>query len=359
MKKLNSYLYYAAFILIVLLRLFYMSKLINFPTYITKLMVLFAIFLLVLKIMLDEHSFKELVLIVLFGLIFIFLYIKDVSYVFLTTYLAFVGIKNVNIKNVIKIDLVLKLFFIIIHCSLFALDYLFYDSAIVNEIFITSKGVVYSLFTNNPNNLPTLVFWMIIDIIFLAKNNKARNFIIYFIIISIFYELTKTRTVLILFFILLILYIIKDKKIVNSIYKYSYFIMFLISILLLKLHDIFPKMFFDINSLLSNRLSYPYNAINNIGVRFMPLLEQKELNMIYIIDNFYLKSLVFYGIIILLLMGIPFLLKKKNTTSKQILICLITAFYLFLEVAPIDVGYAISYLIIGNMIFNKGVRNNE
>lgn len=352
-KKYNNILYYIAFSIAVILRLCTSSVLFNVTHDLNKIITFIIILLFAIKIMLDKHTFKELIAIIIGSILFIYLYlILDLAFL-LIAYFAFIAIKNVNINTVVRIDIFIKIFFIGSHAFLYGIDYLFDYSKIESLIIISKKGISHCLYFVNPNTIGMLSFWLVMDLVFINKDLDYKKHIFFLMILIIIYYISKCRTSLYSYIIFILLSIIKKEKIVQFIYKYIYVILAIISFLIINDVKENSSYFSIMNGLLSGRLSYSIRAYNIVGLHFLPNYLSEEFFSNYTIDNFYVRCYIFYGVLSMIIMYIPIILIPKKNFTKEKTILIMSCIFLFFEAVTINIGYAIPYLIAADIIFNK------
>ena len=358
-RKVGYILYYVAFIMTILLRLINQSLLINIPSLYYRAFLIFSLGIFIYKIILDNHTLREYLFIVLFLFIFVYIsYITDTS-TFLTSYLAFIGIKDINIEKSIKCDYYTKKIFLIIHILAFAIEYVFNYSNITNMILISGKGISYYLYFDNPNAVGTVWLCIILERLYLKNKITKKDYLLNFSSMFVCYFLTRCRTAFFIFIIYMILNLIKNRKILNFFTKFTYPIFTFITFCIINYVNINGILFKRINSLLSNRLSYSVSIYNYLHLNFLPNSNYYNFVSNVVVDNYYVKCFVFYGILTLILLYIPKLLIKNKNYLKEKRLFIVYDIYLFFEAAPTDIAYTPQYLLLGNLIFNKKKLNNN
>lgn len=301
----------------------------------------------------DGHTKNEFALIILFYLIFLYIYIKTDMYYLLTTYLAFVSIRNVNIKKIVKIDISLKLIFLISHSLFYLYDYIFNYDKIIQLLFISEKGISHTLYFANPNTVGVILVWLIIDILYLKEKLSFKSIIISFSVMMIGYLIVHSRTALYIFFIYLLLNLIKNDNLIHYLNKYCYYFLALISFGIITFIKTSSNMFIFFNDLFSNRLAFSISAYKSTGLKIMPHYLNINFFDDYVIDNFYVRCFIGFGIITLLIVGLPNLFLKKGSYRKEKIIGIVSSIYLFFENVTTNIGYAIPFLIIASALFNE------
>ena len=371
-KNNNDILYIIPFSLYCFMSLSGGSRLIELGNSIKIILYAIIILLFGIKIVISKLSIREICIYTMIGLVSVYAYIKLETIFFLMNFLAIISLKNVDIRKVVKIDIAIKGIFLITHATLYIIDYFFDYDNIEQFIINDGKRIRHALYFKHPNIVNSMVFWMIMDILYLKQNIKFKHILISSITIGIMYEITKSRTMLILFIIFLFIYyigkIIKNKSlyynIINTTRKYiiEFFTILSIAIgVLYKYNMRFITTF--LNALTSGRIYYSYAAINDFGINF--LCNAKAVNLeknLLLVDNFYIRCAVLYGLIfVFLIMIMTKLIKKDNKFILDKIMFIILAISLFSEYFGIIIGNAIPLLLLGNMIINrnKKAKNNK
>ena len=354
MKKQNTnIIYYIAFLLAVCQRLIINSTLINISTLTNFVLVLIISLLFVIKIITDKHTLLELIAIFIAVLCFLYIYIKIEESLLLISFLGFVAIKNVNIRTVVKIDLIIKLIFLLSHSALYFINYSLDFSSISSMIIYNSKGISHALYFKNPNNAGYIMLWIIFDIIYLKRQLKFWNIVLLTTLMYFGYSITKTRTAFYTYLIFIIMYYVKNYRVLDFVQKSSYLICVGLSYYVVRYMSIGSDLYQKLNNLFSNRLGYSIQAFNETKMNILPNFLNQDFFSTYVIDNFYVRCFIYYGLITLLLFYIPnlFIPNKKYLLEKKIFI--VTNIYLFFENVAINIGCSVAYLIMADIIFNK------
>jgi len=357
--RIQNILYYIAFAITVILRLSTSSTFFKISHELNQFIMLLILILFITKILLDKHTIKELLLIFITIVFSLYLFYKlDLAFLVIG-FFGFISIKNIEIKNIIKIDIAIKLIFLISHSLIYGVNYIF-DYETLSMLFLYSKkGITHSLYFLNPNTVGMLTFWLIVDLELINKKQNKSRFIPYTIIIVVMYMLTKCRTALLAYFLFIVLHFIKNKKIVDIGVKTIYPILGVLSFAMVYFQKEESQLFEMLNSLLSWRLGYSIRAYELLNMHFLPIFVDEKFFQIYIIDNYYVKCLINYGIITMLTLYLPYFMIPKEKYQIQKKIAIISAIYLFFETVTINIGYAIPYLLLADIIFNKKEIHNE
>lgn len=360
MKKADI-LYYMAIFGVFCINLIDISKIINIEsTYRTIIYIALAL-MLVIKIIFTKYSKKQIILIALVGLISCYSTYVLNNYMFIINFLAIVGIKGVNIKTVVKIDIIVKLLFILIHTSIYFYDYINnYEKVATTFVYTQMYGIRHGFYFSHPNTAGGIAIWLAIDIIYVYKNKKM-SYIISSFIVLFFYYFTGSRTMLTIYMMFLVLIFVDRKnptffnEKTNIILRYLIDILAISSILLVLAPRIISntEVIDTIDKILSRRLYYSDWAINLYGFNIFPNADTSILDKNLIVDNFYIRCIISYGIIIYLMLSAKFKLVPKNVKDLDRIILIILPFYLFNELFCYNIGRAIALLVLANAIFNK------
>ena len=346
-------LYYIAFILLLILRWATCSVLITLSPNMFHLLVFFIVLLFIGKIVMEPHSKKEYLLIILLTTLFTYIYLITDMYYLLTSFLAFAALKDVSIKKVIIIDIVIKLIFITGHSLLYFLDYIFDYEKVLEAAFITEKGIRHTMYFSNPNTFGVILVWIIIDILYLSEKLSFKSVAITFLIMLIGYKLTQSRTAFYVYIIYIVLSLIKTQKVVDILNKYCYYFLAAFSFFIVKFLNINSSLYKFLNTLFSNRLKFSMAAFDSVGLKFLPNYLPADFFELYIIDNFYVRCFICFGILTLIIVGIPQFIMPKNKFYKEKIISIVSSIYLFSENVTINVGFAVPFLIIGDTLINR------
>lgn len=353
-RKKISFIYYIAIALSILLRLLTSTTLININLLSRYIILAVILFLFIIKIILDKHSFKYYMSFIVAGLLVLYIYIITKESFILILFFSFFSIQNVDIKKVIKIDFIIKFIFLFSHLLLFLINKIFYISTLENIKFISSKGIAYSVYFMNPNTFCLLTLWLIFDVFYLKGKIKFKDIVLGLIIILFSYVIAKSRTSLYIYFIFILINLMKNEKIINFLFKYTYIIVSFITYFMVKYIKLDSSLFVFLNDLTSNRIGYSIKAINLVNYHLFPNFLDITFYNSFIIDNFYIKCFINYGIITLIILYIPHLIIKNKTALLEMKYSILSNIYLFFEASVCNIGFSPIYLILADIIFNKG-----
>ena len=366
MKK-TDILYYIAIFGVFCINLVDISKIIDIESIYRTIIYISLALILVIKIVLTKYSHKQIIIMIIFGLISCYITYVLNNYMFIINFLAIMGIKGVNIKNVVKIDIIVKLLFLLIHTSVYFYDYInHYDKVATTFVYTQAYGIRQGFYFSHPNTVSGVVIWLAIDIIYASKNKKIA-YIISTFIVMFYYYFTVSRTALVVYIIFSILMLINDKKReifnqkTNFILKYLIDIFAVLSILLILIPKFVnnTEIIDNINKLLSKRLYYSEWAVNLYGINILPNADTSILDKNLIVDNFYIRCIISYGIIVYAMLSAKFKFLPRNVKDMDRIVLIILPFYLFNELFCYNIGRAVALLILANAIFNKKENGEE
>ncbi|MBQ3280107.1 hypothetical protein IJG92_00345 [Candidatus Saccharibacteria bacterium] len=329
------------------------SGLVEIPESIMDVFMVFACVLLLLKIMFDKTGAKRLLIKILVILMVILLRTFGLPMPIVSSCFAFLAMEKVNIKTVIKIDLLVKCAFFIFSAIVFGADYFTGQERVAEYIFEAKKGTAVALYFKNPNTTGLVGTMIALDLLYLKDNKKFRDFVFPTLIAVATFALTTSRAPFLVYCVYLLLQLIKNGKVLTIIQKLTYPVLFGFTFYVVNSVPVGSSMYRILNPLLSSRIWYSIVAYNSAGLTILPSLANTILLKNYIIDIFYVRCIVRYGLITLLLYYIPHLMLPTNATNEQKRMSIIASVYLFFEDAVSNVGFAIPYLIIADAIFNK------
>lgn len=231
------------------------------------------------------------------------------------------------------------LFVVTIILSLLGILPSFTITRIVNNEIVTR----YNLGFLGANSLFMFFYPIVISFLYLKFNSHKSKKILYsiviFLITFIFYNYTNCRTGMLCIFLIIIVYLNSSKlnyKVIRFLLKYYYIIFFIISIIFALNFNAYDDI---LNRLSSGRFYYWNYYIQNVGYSFFGTSPIKGIP----IDNIYISSLYYYGLISTILCFIVSLLPYKNKTIKNEYYFIVLAFstYGFFEN---NVAYVYNFL---------------
>lgn len=369
MKIRNETIYLIAFSLYCFMALTGGSELILLNDTVKIAIYGIIIILLGLKFITQHISIKKILIYVIIGGVTLYAYLKLDAIFFLMNFLMIISVKDVEVKKIIKTDIAIKCIFLIFHIISYGIDY-FFDYNKVQEL-IMNDGIRirHAFYFTHPNIISAIIFWLIMDIYYLTKQIKLKHIIMGILLMLVSYSFTKSRTTVFLFILFLIAFfigkIIKNKKvyykIIDLTYKYIIEFTTLISILMGILYKYNIYLIRTLlNSLTSGRVYSAYAAFTDFGINLFCNSKALKIEKYLIIDNFYVRCAVLYGLIFVILFAIMTKLvrSKDEKYIKEKIMVIILAISLFSEYSGIIIGNAIPLLLLGKLIVDKD-ENNE
>lgn len=364
--NIKELFYYLGFFLLCFMVNSDISNLIEYPQVLRKAIVLCIFIFLATKIITDKYSIKQLIAMSIVGVICLYTSLKIENWMFVMNFLAIIALKNISIKKAVKIDIVVKSAFLVLHTITYLITIAFGITLSQNVVMLTESGIRESLFFTHPNAITGLVFWLIIDFIYLNRNSKKgliKTLIFGGIMLGAYYTVTLSRTPIYMYglTIILVIYTMIWKgsfKLLKIISKYTIDILFIITIFFCINYN--HMEYGSFNDLLSGRLNYSQKAYLAYGGNIVANEESINLDDEFIVDNFYARSLVSYGVIIVIMTS--FILKKgiQNTDTITKVIIILFSVFLFSELSSFTIGRAIPLLIIGkHAFFSKEVEDGS
>ena len=363
MKK-KEFIYLIAIFILDVISLTDISRIINIDGFFRNIIYLFSLLIFVFKIFQTTYSKKNFIFLIVWGLISLFISFKLSDYMFLMNFLVMISIVDMDINKIIKVDLIVKLIFLVIHSIVYFYDLIFNYTQIESYLIYTlAFGARHSIYFSHPNTAAAIVIWLVIDWIYIS-NNKKISIILGSILVAVYSFFTISRTSLIIYCLFLMIIILLKYNIYTRILsffrKYLFLIMVILNLLIVVFNGIMDNQFvIMLDKVLSKRLYYTNLAMDTFGFHFFPNnislgLESSSI----IVDNFYIRSFVSYGFIILIIIGVFYYIcnkKEYNYNYFDQAILIIFPLYLFTELFPFNIGRSISLLIIANIIFNRKI----
>ena len=370
LKKRKEILYFIPFALFCFIALSGGSTILQLNDSIKIILYLIIMLLFGLKILIDKLSKKEAIIYFFIGIISLYTYIKVGAIFFLINFLAIIALKNVNIKTVVKIDILIKSIFLITHFIAYGIDYFFDYSSVEQLIVDDGNRIRHALYFTHPNIASALMFWLVMDFFYLKKELKFQHIVIGTIAMVVMYLITKSKTTPILYIMFLIIYylyyLFKNKKIyltiINIMQRYIVEVITILSIAMAILYQYNIHLITaSLNAITSGRVYYSYIAIRDFGINLFCNPEAVNLENYLWIDNFYIRAAVLYGLVFVILLIImeKLVKREKNENIFDKILFIILAISLFSEYFGIIAGNSISLLLLGNLIINRRTKKQN
>lgn len=327
---------------------------------------------LIIKTLLHKFTIKKFIITyVLLAMALYSSYITE-DYNIILSYFLIIGIEDIEITRVLKIILKFNIIMLSIHILLFCLNGIISFKDI--EIYYNSLGKIrYNFFLGHPNIFAILMVASYTIYVYLHYEKlKLRDYLLG-IILSLFIYLfpkSKTSASIIVVFILMVILAKQKKKGISIILKLlSKYIFTIISILILLY--LFQYKNFDnkvnayineINTLLSGRIWYSEKAYEKYEYTLFGQYVEYETETIkynknIILDNFYVKMIINYGVIFLLIISIWFIVNNKYMCLKDYVYVILFSIIGVFEFHISNACIGVTLLIVANAKANKDLEN--
>ncbi len=356
----KSEIYYLSIILMILKIYYSTSEIFKVPNILSKLITISIIGLLIIKICMEKYSTAQKI-----GIFFILICTTITSYItgeylILLTALMAIGIKNVDIKKVLKIIIFFNIFMLVIH-SIIYFWFLIFNKDVMSFHYTKDQIPKYDLFLGNPNyaSLIILVTYMAyMYLLYYNKKNKIKYIVGIALIVFIGFT-TKSRTTMILISLVIVLHLISNLhikaklKIFQLTSKFIFIVFSILIISFLYISKDYTNVDKKIDEVISGRIWYMKRAKNEDG---MSLIGQKiQFKEKYLIlDNLYARIYSNYGIIYFVILSYLFVRNNKKMKINDQIIMILFAVYGLTEYLIINTVISVPLLILSNCIFNRG-----
>ena len=294
------------------------------------------------------------------------------EYIIIYTYLIIFASKDVEIKKILKITFSTLLTLLILCIAKYVIDSFFTEVPI---IYRTANEPRFTFYLNHPNMVAGLILWLSAQYLYLRYDKiKVSDYIIVFIISTIFYKLTLSRTAYATSIILLILIAISKFTIMQKILKYfAKYIFIFLAIITIGLGYLYKTdnenaIINKIDKVFSYRISLLSIAIDQYNVSLVPrrldLTEEIKWdsgrNDELYLDSLYARTYIKYGIIYLAWLAYIFTnLINKKTENKDSVFIILFAIVAVMErymLLPI-IGFPL--LFFKNYIFEESEKKKK
>ena len=370
--KYIEYLYVFGIALFLFSRLYRYSLIIDINGITTSIIRLISFSFMIHNVIFNNYNRKEIYLIVfLYCLSMIcILFGGDKSLILYPTILC--GIKNVNIKRTINILFILTLSCLLLHLSVFIIDYvtknkeffsMFHLTGRYNEVGILEKNTI--MFADN-NMFGIRTVCCVMQYMYLTNRNSHRYFksFILFILSIVLLLITQSRTSFIVCILLVLYMLIENIRVFNKnvvlIRNISIFGSMLSSILLTNIVLWNNSISYKINDLLSGRPSVFNKVYNYLGINALPEITKfnsmsKVFGTYMLPDNSYISVFFKWGLVISILLFILtyiFINSNKNEIIIEYFISILAIWFIIEFISMEFVMYFVSLIIMSNY-FNK------
>lgn len=380
MEKANSIatkLYYTNLILLILKIYYSVSDIIAIPNILSKAITFFIIasFMCILLIKTLSKRFSKKENIIYYSILAICFFSSIVSRDFniVLSYLLVICIKDIDLKEVLKIILKVNVVMLLIHICGYILNLIFQFKDVVT--YYTDDGsVVHNFLVGHPNHFSIILFWTYATYIYLKFENINYKDYALGVILGIFayvFPQSKTTAIAIGIFICLIIVAKLNKEKINELIKLGskyLFIIFTISTIVVivpyryldeKITDVIDQ----IDVVLSGRILYPHAVYKKYGFtmigEFVDYKENQEWGGPFIMDNLYGKILFNYGSFYAILLAYLMIAKSKKFEDKEYIYVIIFSIMAICEVHVLNACIGITLLMIGDIVQNREGKDEQ
>lgn len=374
MQNHSNKLFYIAYAIMVLNA----SLIKNIDITVSKFIIITYIILFMINTVLKRYSIKEFIIIhigIILSLI-ILMKSKDVDiFIMIIVILSTAGI---NFRKVVKIDFFIRLlgvsFTILLSTIGITKDFIMYRFEDISNI----AKIRHSLGFIHPNTLSVNIFILLLGYLFLRyKKIRNREYILIFLIMYIFGEITGSRTgsisIALTIFILIINKNTKllDRKGIKTVITYSVVVCTIASLSLAIFYNYDLKFVNELNYMLTGRIKSANYFIDTYGfsilgqqIKLVSIIQsQQSYEQMRILDNLYVSLAVRSGIVLLVIYNYLYIklnkwLLKNNYKNETIFITIMTIYGL-IEKVPISPELNFTALLLGLVIYNKSFNKEE
>lgn len=328
------------------------SALIDIPS---KWIYYACVVLIVPKVVLTKYNKKEIVVnILIFSLTLLGYYFFKMRNLYVLP-LVLIGVKNVNIKKVIKVVFVASIIFVVIH-TVGYFYFHFKDGGTLVNLPLFDRGpnrsMVCCKYYNDYGSMCTMA---IMQYIYLTDRNKNRlmKVIVLSLLSFVIYAIGTSRTALIIALMLIMYLLIENNNLLNSkLYLLKIIIFFFVVIISISMFymDLDNSFVMILNNLLSGRVVLSNMGYHNIGLTLLPNVAKLSENTLAF-DNFVVYIFLQYGLLIACgVLGLTMYLcvfrKHKSITDYLAIVMFIWAlterfnYYVTLTIVPMLVMHA-------------------
>lgn len=359
-KKINSNMYfYVAFIINSILALIGGSNLesineyVKYGLYGVSILLLSIYMVIQIKNEKPNYSILEYIVFFVFSIYSIYAGIILKKFFFIMNLLIMLAINRKNIKSTLKIDITIKTIFIMIHVIATIIAMMMGN---FQSIFLTTDSrISCTFFFKHYNIFAGIVTWMLIEYIYIRKDMEIKELLLMTMIEIFIYITTTSKTAILIYIIFMILYFgVKNKNYrwvrncINIFQKIGIEIMAIFSVVTAMIYKYGIPFISWINAKTSGRIYYSTKAIEKYGFNIFPNKSAGDFE--YYIDNFYIKSVILYGFLFVIILCILMKLVKKDKYFEEKILLITFAVNLFSEYFEIVIGNAIPLLILGYII---------
>lgn len=280
-----------------------------------------------------------------------------------------ISYRNIDIKKIVKYDLLVKIPALLIICALYFAGHTTINNHIRNGIIRQSMGFA------NPNTFSAYITSIGIELLFLSKKKLSlKNIAITIFLVFLINYYADSRTQIIGMAIIFILFFINERKknifnnkISKFICKNMFIIMTIVSLIAINMYSNGNKLAINFDKSTYGRLSIPSTVLRRQKIQLFgnKINEIREIDYsknkltTYQIDNMYLYLLLYLGIIPYLM--ICYCIKKlvvlliDSNQTYILCICLLYMIIGMTEKVGIHIQYNLFLISFSNLIFSTEI----
>lgn len=318
-------------------------------------------------IMLFQFSFsskKELFLICALGCLCLLVGYFSADF-FIVTFLVFIVLsKNINLKLFLQVIFWISLILFIYVVFDFLVSYYINDSA--NYLMDGNFGKRYTFGLFHPNAFP-LRFFLIVSLYILIRRNITLYELIILSLLNLFiFQFAHSRTSFYLAFLLLFVAYIHQYipflkvSLLRKLSQLSFFIIFIVWLLLSYFYLDFKGLLTPINSILSDRIYISYLSLTDLPIKLLGnnIKHYMEVRM-FSIDVLYMYMLLSYGPLFLCLYGIALYkligVLNKHRLYKEVIVITSFLLYALLERTMIDITLNYTLIFLSFLLYKDNL----
>lgn len=365
-KSFNETIFIIAFIMMLARSLLNTTSLFDTPSFLDNGLLVIYLFLMILKIVIQEYSYKSVICSFSILLIVAITCVQAKYYTLFYSILGITALQGVDINKVIRVSYRIKAIFLMILFIVYWIVYAVDPSQITFVYRSLSEGHRHYFFFGHANTFACYVIWTCLEYIYANyKKVNLEKILLLWIINVIVHKFTDSNTAFVVSTGSLAL-IACDKlglkkifKVVRFLGTYGFtictvFFAFLVSGYT-KFGSVLLNFFDSVNTYLTGRLLYGAYVFDVYGMSFTgrALSYPKKIHWLsfwfdeMIFDNVYIMMFLFYGVPLLLLFcAITILIGRKMNNLESILLCF-WVFYGVTEAYIIDIVICFPVLVIG------------
>ena len=331
--------------------------------------------LFLIKLLSQKINVKYILPFYIISILAIINYIITRNSIIILLSLVIIAFEGVDIKKIIRCSLVVKIFLIIYAL----LQFYFFEKNNPDFIMYSYEyGYKYTMGFSHPNGAGLILFWSICEAIYLKfEKLKIRDCLAYIVIIVFFGEKTKSRTFIImsalLFLLIFMVKILNFKsinKFLHSFSQYATIVFSIITYLAVKFYYtknlVLKSIINIINKTLTGRLFYSVAAMRLYGITwigrrvdyaYMFFLREFDKKSSLTIDNFYIKCLVNYGLLWLLIAIVTIYLANKKLSVKENIFFILASIYALSENMFFNIAFCFPVYFIGKLLYENLDKN--